>query len=300
MFCNYPWGHLPADECVLPILDDVLSGIDPMDHTILIGSSGSLLDSSEVSDAMLRMVLERVARTTCNRILIETRLDTINEKTLGILHEYLPGKHVEIEFGLESSNPDVLKYCLGKDVDLKSFGRQMELLHSHGFTASANVMIGTPLLGTEEQIRDTVSTIKWALNNGADSTVLFPMNVRKHTLLEQMLNNGIYSPINHILVPLALSYLDDRALCTISLSWADPRQADDDCIIARPSENGCPGIFRFYDEFMATDNQKERRALISNILAMSDSPTMFQAPAGSLKERAERVCDQLGIRLQRV
>jgi hypothetical protein len=278
-------------------MDEALSMVESEDRSILIGSSGSLLDPLEVPEDILRKVLECIEGTDCGKVLVETRLDTVDEQSLGLLQECLPGKKIEIEFGLESSNQDVLKYCLNKDVDLRTIDKQIELIHSFGFTTSANVIIGTPLLGTEEQIRDAASTIGWAMDHGADSTVLFPVNVRRHTLLESMLHKGIYAPINHILVPLALSGLDDRALATVSLSWADPNQIDDDCIIARPSDDGCPGIYEFYNSFMAADDPADRRGLISSILAESAIPIMHSAPKGSLMERAERACDLLGIRM---
>ncbi len=253
------------------------------------------MDRREVPGAVSAYVLDRFSDLECPRVIVETGLFTIDDSTLRFLRDHLPGHSVEIEFGLESSDPEVLRYSLGKRIDLEQVQVKTALAHSYGFTMVANIVLGAPLLNYDEQVDDAARSISWALDSGADGVVLFPMNVRKGTLLELMHRRSLYDTIDYLAVVEVLSKLDDRCLGAVSLSWSDLHQTVDPSIVDSPSYEGCPDIFAFFNEFMSIEDTIERRRLVEGFMRSHQNPARTRRFEGTLRERAAMVSLTLGL-----
>lgn len=49
---------------------------------------------------------------------------------------------------------------------------------------SVNILVGIPFKNTKEQLIDALSTIHWSFSNKVDSVVLFPLNIKVGTEIQ--------------------------------------------------------------------------------------------------------------------
>ena len=50
-------------------------------------------------------------------------------------------------------------------------------------SACTNVLLGAPFLCERDQLDTAVKSVNWAFEQGTDSVVVFPMNIKPFTLL---------------------------------------------------------------------------------------------------------------------
>lgn len=236
---------------------------------ILIGSFGSPLDEAEVDRNVLQAALREVAKHKTKDIFIETHCNTITADSLRFLMDNLPQKTISIEMGLESSNENVLKNVINKNLSLKKLSDTIELIHSHGMRVVLNVLYGL-WYDKQEMQQDFLDTCHWADSHGADEIIAFLINVKPGTYVEKLFNEGNFVLPSHREFISTLSKLSDQILCKTYFSWFGERQYRGlrlECI--PPDYDGLApeAVMRFYHDFMEATDITTRRALIKDILS---------------------------------
>ena len=296
-FCNYVRGRGVVVGGIESVIREILSSVEDGDESLLLGCSGSILDEREMPTDILIRILEALNKIDIRTLILETRLDTITRESLSMVEAH--SRHnVDLEFGLESSNPDVLRYSLNKTLDLDDVREKAGLIHEFGYTCTANVILGAPLLTEPEQVDDAVSTILWARKNDVDNTVLFPMNIRRFTFLQIMYDAGLYKPVSHDMVIEVLHRLDPETLSSVSLSWSDSGQVDDDVIIQHPT-GGTAEVFDLYRKFMVERDGTARRELLRPVLLDVGDVTCPSLKGLDLDQRLNKVLNVLSNRFHR-
>lgn len=227
--CNYGTSE-PADaESIVHAAALDLSRSGCTHGTLLVSPSGSMFDEREVDPPTRRQLLTLAASTDFERILVETRPETITDAVLSESIALLPGKQLEIEIGLESSDPWVLRWCVNKGLHLEQVVRALDLCAAYGATSIVNVSLGTAFLTEVEAIADAVNTTRWAFAQGATEVVVFPLSVRGWTVLHHMYERGRYRPVSLWSLVEVLRRLGQAAAARVSISWyRDYNAADDD------------------------------------------------------------------------
>ena len=197
IMCDYGRGReLTADEVADFCREsDIFSRRDISE--ILIGTFGSVLDEYEIPEECFQVILQRLQNSPIPIVGFETHCDTVTEKKLQEIKEYLPDKNIYIEMGFESSDDTVREKYLNKRLKLPNLLRAMGYIHQAGFITVLNVLLGSPFLSPKEQIQDVVSSVQWAFEQGADNIVLFPMNVKPYTALYRFMEQGLYHPVSY-------------------------------------------------------------------------------------------------------
>lgn len=216
--CDYGQGNQLTEqklESVLPEIKEAAVGM----KSILIGTLGSVLDSAEISRECLNMICHILNDISINTIIFETHYSFIDDNTCKWLRQHLPEKDIVIEIGIESADEFVQEKCLNKKINMEVLKAKIELLHSYGMSITANTFLGAPFLSVAEQIDDAENTVNWAIDNRIDSVVIFPANIRKHTLLDDLYKNGKYFPVQHWAIFELLSRIPISYLSRIYLAW---------------------------------------------------------------------------------
>ncbi|MFH7881068.1 MAG: hypothetical protein QXI09_03640, partial [Candidatus Aenigmatarchaeota archaeon] len=127
---------------------------------------------------------------------IESRAEYINEESLRRLAEAVedPSK-LSIGIGLESSNDLIRELCINKCLSIKLFIRSLKLLKKYNISSTVYVTIGKPFIDDRTNIVDTVESIKFAFQYGADRVVLLRIGIQPYTLLYWLYKHGLYKPI---------------------------------------------------------------------------------------------------------
>lgn len=169
----------------------------PNHQMVAIGTAGSFLDPNEVPyDVQTKILKELNDVSDIYYINIESRTEYINEESLRRLVEAVedPSK-LSIGIGLESSNDLIRELCINKCLSIKLFIRSLKLLKKYNISSTVYVTIGKPFIDDWTNIVDTVESIKFAFQYGADRVVLLRIGIQPYTLLYWLYKHGLYKPI---------------------------------------------------------------------------------------------------------
>ncbi len=218
--CNYGKSTpVTADE-MIEYVRAGLSFIPPNKNMMLLAeTSGSMFDEWEVPAQARERILQMVRNHACKSFLCETRADTITEAKIKQYREILDNKIASIEIGLETSNPWVMQYCINKNLSLAQYEQSIKILQKHQVPSIANVIVGSPFLSAQEAIDDAVNTVHWAISRGTTSCVVFPIHVKRWTLVEWLWEHGYYTPISLWSLIEVLHRLGPALAQRVTISW---------------------------------------------------------------------------------
>lgn len=252
---------------IIEIINEIFSNLEKVPNVVLLNSLGSVLDTQEMPMENIEVLLNELSKINTKVIIFETHYLTINASILELIKTELRDKEIVIELGLESSNKEIREKYLNKYIDNEEFVKKVKLIKSFGFGAEANVIFGTPFLTTEEQMRDTIQSIKWCFENNIDKVNLFPINVKPYTLLYELYEKGRYFPVSHkdfieVLKRVPKEYIDKIYLC-----WYGNREIKYDTkntILPKCEKDEYPKLMKFYKKFNMNKNPEERIELLES------------------------------------
>lgn len=276
IMCDYGIGvNLNPDELKETLERDLSPYAGPLTR-LLVGSYGSLFDTSEISSDCLEVLLDYLSRQEIKTIILETHCSTVKGKILRkVRDKLLPDHNVIIEMGFESSDSFVLRECLNKVLDLHQLSTAIDLIHDFSMEASLNVFLGTPFMNTRAQLDTALHSIEWAFVHGADSVVIFPCNIKPFTVVYEMYRNGSYKRISQWLLIELLSRIPEQYLQNISLSWYGDRKnfyENDEFPLIPPEDcEQCHAkLFDFYEKFIQAKSARTRKILIDTLISSVD------------------------------
>ena len=247
VMCNYG-GGCPASvaeremDCIIAELENIIDGFPYPFEDFILTPSGSMLDQREVTPFMRERLVPVLRSIRTKRFIVETRPETVTEENLRFLEEATPGAMKYVEIGLENGFDWVLEHCINKGTTFGAFCAAIEIAHAHNIYVTANVGIGIPFMSERASIETAVRTVRRVLDAGADSVVLFPYHVKKHTLLDVMSQAGIYCCVSLWALIEVLAELHNDAE-RIQISWyKDYYGQDKSHIISSPGT--CPQCLR--------------------------------------------------------
>lgn len=274
MMCDYGIGKnltLAEAKTVLPkVLEKGHAGVEEL----ILNTYGSFLDEYEMPRENFRAILEQVASTDIPYITFETHYKTISEEKIEEIQSYLENKIIAYEMGLESINPYVLEKCLNKEIDLTELKRCIKLIHDHNHTVILNILYGSPFLNAQQQIEDTLQSVFWAYEQGAEVIVLFPVNIKPFTALEHLYKGGFYKPVSQWGFIKLLDSIPLEILGKISIAWYGNREIKYknykfNTIFPKDCSKCHSIIFEFYSKFSADRNADNRKRMLKEIISVN-------------------------------
>ena len=229
--CNYGVGPDATADVMVARVAAALDDVEESDE-LWVSPSGSLLDEREVPDAALDGILALLASAPAATIAFETRPETVTADRLAKVAFVLAHKQVTVSIGLESSNADVRQRSYAKSGSDALYAQAFLALTDIGFATHANLSFGAPFLSAAARHADTVRSARWARSHGA-TPVVFPLHVKRNTLLEMLWRQGAYEPPTFgAIVGVLRACRPQRP----GVAWIEPPPAGD-FVLASPS--GC-------------------------------------------------------------
>lgn len=273
--CNYGFQHPIREQKILDDLDVICNNLPENTENVILESSGSFLDEAELPDELQEKIMQRIANTSLPRVEIETHYATVTAEKVKKLKKIFPcNMEVNFEFGLESTNPEVLK-IYNKFMDLEQLLKTIWLSEKKGIQTSLNLMVGAPLLTIREQIQDATDAVNWVLSNCPKSTkvVLFPLNIKDYTLVKHMYNQNRYKIIYDWEFIEVLRNMPQEELNRIDISWWGNRYnifQGEEAIIKPFHCNKCQKeLNTFYRNFVKSTEAIQKKQLIEEISSYS-------------------------------
>lgn len=261
--CNYWDGNRISDVVEMVIGSDIHFSDEKL---LLVNTCGSCLDPYELDYSEQEKLLKWLNGVKPEEIILETHMNTINKSSILKILELLPDKKVSFEIGVESVSPDVLFYSINKPFSAYLLKEKLELIHSAKLACIANVLMGAPFLTTEEQITDSVLTIKTLLKAGVDKLVLFPVNIKPHTLTSFLYKEGIYQQTRADMLVRVLEQLPEDELNKVDISWYGEHVEKD--VIGPYYCPKCQVLLKsLISEFVSTTTVGKRKSLLLKMSA---------------------------------
>jgi len=121
---------------------------------------------------------------------IGTRPDCVNREVLDLLQSYAEKYLIWLEYGLQSVHDTTLA-LINRGHDFACFQKAVEMTQNRGIRICAHVILGLPG-ETRNQMMQTARTVAGL---GIDGIKIHLLYVVKGTKLDEMYQNGLYSPL---------------------------------------------------------------------------------------------------------
>lgn len=262
--CDY-WNGAASQDAV----DKVCKYIEQYGSNykfLLLNTCGSCLCEEELSFDNLMRVINVVAKTKIERIILESHLAYVSVEKLNKIKQTMRNRKIIVEYGQESVSPYVLKYCLNKPSMISEYEITREL-QKNGIGVIANVLLGAPFLSVRQRIEDAALGIQELLEKGLDGIVLFPVNIKPYTLVKYLFDNGYYKRVNAAEIIKVLIRFAPEELERIDLAWFEmnmERELAYEEQILSPEYCGKCGQ-QLYDrltDYMSTESGAERKKIV--------------------------------------
>ena len=275
----------------------------PKINSLMLCTNGSFLDDKQIPLDFQKQIMKVANNLSCKTIYIESHYSTITDSKLKLLKEIFKNKTVKIELGLETINSFYQEYILNKKISIQYLKYVIKKIRDCGYTPIINLLLGLPFLNEKEQVEDVLNSVDWCIEQQTEM-VLFPINIKPHTLIYYLYQNGMYSPISQWEMIYVLSLIDETYLSKIDIAyWGNRDESIDDEMIIFPSV--CPKcqplIYGFYPKYLSTNNSKDRKKLINDLLEKADCNCfqLFQnrlmTNGSDIKKRIEKAYTRLAI-----
>lgn len=221
LMCNYGKGNFVITKTRLKkALDEIFLNYSKNEEIpmMLFGTNGSIFDNYEMPDDCFEILLDYIKEYEIKNIYFETFYTTVTTEKLQKIKEKLPNANIFIELGFESASKEIREKALLKFIDNDLLVKKVELIHSFGFFVTANILLGIPFLTQKESVEDSLKSIKFLTNKASvDEIVVFPLNIKKNTLLENLDCESTFL-LNVLEI---IKNLSDDGLEKVIFSWFD-------------------------------------------------------------------------------
>lgn len=262
--CNYGQGFTSDAQIILQELDDICNSKTFLEsNMVLLGASGSFLDELEISDKLQYGIMKRISQSHIQEVIIETHYKSISNDKLQIIREIFPNKAVHIEMGLETITEIFQTNIINKSISLPQLKETIRQIHAHNIIVELNILFGMPFLATNHQVEDALKTIRWALENGADNVIVFPINIHPYTVFDWWHNNGYITMPSLWGLFMLLQNLTDKELACVGLAWYGNRSIvysdKEKTVIPRACPICQEQLISFFDDFASNYNLAYRK-----------------------------------------
>lgn len=266
--CNYGQGSAVDAQIILHELDKICqSKVFLESSMILLGASGSFLDEKEIPSELQNVIMKRISQSHMQEVFIETHYMSITDDKLQIIHKIFADKIVHIEMGLETATEEFQTTILNKPILLPQLKETIRHIHAHNMVVDLNILFGMPFLTVNQQIEDTLKTIHWALENGADNIIVFPINIHPYTIFEWWYSHEYIALPSLWGLFMLLQNLTDRELSCICLAWYGNRYISYSDKEKTIIPQACPlcqkQLISFFDDFASNYNLAYRKKRLS-------------------------------------
>ena len=155
---------------------------------------GSLLNENEISAEAVNYIFNSLnIHKGIKKIIIESRTEYINEKSIKNIRNVYHDGIVEIGIGIESTNKNIRELCHHKGFeDLEIVKEAIEVMHKYNCKALAYINFKPIFLTESEAIEDAIKTAIDCLDMGFDAISIEPTSLQNYSLANYLYQLGNY------------------------------------------------------------------------------------------------------------
>jgi len=189
-------GKRISEDEYISQLNYVLNKIDLNDYPIVcIYNDGNILNENEVPITALEKIFKMINDfKKVQKVIIESRIEYATEDRVNRILQIMDGKNLEIAFGFETSNQEIMKLCINKGFSLNNFNHFLPRFRQIGISIRPLLLLKPPFLTEGEAIADVLSTVDYLFQRGVYDIDLEVTTVQKNTVVHQLWMNKLYRP----------------------------------------------------------------------------------------------------------
>lgn len=198
--CGYVYDSStgePSDADLLAQLEKALERAEQKKSErfmVKIFTSGSFLDAREITPALRRQILKRLADDErIIAVLAETRPEFVTQETAQECVSAMNGKPLEFAYGLETTSDRIRRESVNKGFTFAHFQRAAEIARQNGIYTKAYLMLKPPFLSEREAMEDILNSID-EVASYAETVSVNLCNVQNGTFVEKLWENKEYRP----------------------------------------------------------------------------------------------------------
>jgi len=195
-YCATSRGReVSADEYVAQF-EHVMDAVDLGDYPIVsIYNDGNIFNEREMPVAAIEKICSYIdGYKNIKKVVVESRIDYSPDEHVARMKKALNGRQLEVAFGFESANAQVMNLCINKGFSANNFDVFHSRMRGMGVLTKPLLLVKPPFLAEGEAIDDILQTISYCVSRGIDSVDLEVTTVEKNTVVHELWKNDLYRP----------------------------------------------------------------------------------------------------------
>ncbi|WP_301677775.1 archaeosine biosynthesis radical SAM protein RaSEA [Methanoculleus methanifontis] len=195
-YCATSRGReISADEYVAQF-EYVMDTVDLEDYPIVsIYNDGNIFNEREMPVAAIEKICSYIdGYKNIKKVVVESRIDYSPDEHVAKMKKALNGRQLEVAFGFESANAQVMNLCINKGFSANNFDLFHSRMRGMGVLTKPLLLVKPPFLTEGEAINDILQTISYCVSRGIDYVDLEVTTVEKNTVVHELWKNDLYRP----------------------------------------------------------------------------------------------------------
>ena len=213
-----------SNEIILQAINREIESYKGNIDMLSLYTDGSYYDRRELDVELREAIEELVAINDISIFNIETLPSKFPEEEIVKTKERTKALLL-INVGLQSSNSDIRKYCIGSPFTDSHLKRMIRIKTQHNIKLRGYLLFKPPFLSEHEAMLDLKKSIKYCVENKYDIISINPCKVAKGTLLEYLYNKKYYFLSHYFSIAKVISEMEEINSVRVEM----------------PSSDGCPG-----------------------------------------------------------
>ncbi|MCC7554929.1 MULTISPECIES: archaeosine biosynthesis radical SAM protein RaSEA [Methanoculleus] len=195
-YCATSRGReVSADEYIAQF-EHVMDAVDLGDYPIVsIYNDGNIFNEREMPVAAIEKICSYIdGYKNIRKVVVESRIDYSPDEHVAKMKKALNGRQLEVAFGFESANAQVMNLCINKGFSANNFDLFHSRMRGMGVLTKPLLLVKPPFLTEGEAIDDILRTISYCISRGIDYVDLEVTTVEKNTVVHELWKNDLYRP----------------------------------------------------------------------------------------------------------
>ncbi len=176
--------------------EHIMETVDLGDYPVIsIYNDGNIFNEHEMPLAAIKGICGQIdGYPGIKKVVVESRIDYSPEDRVLAMKKYLNGRQLELAFGFESANPQVMNLCINKGFTSHNFDTFFERMQRLGVLTKPLLLVKPPFLTESESVADILQTLDYLASRGIDYVDLEVTTVEKNTVVHELWKHGLYRP----------------------------------------------------------------------------------------------------------
>ncbi|MCK8518695.1 archaeosine biosynthesis radical SAM protein RaSEA [Methanoculleus sp. 7T] len=195
-YCATSRGREVSAKEYVAQFEYVMDAVDLGDYPVVsIYNDGNIFNEREMPVAAIEKICSYIdGYKNIKKVVVESRIDYSPDGRVEKMKKALNGRQLEVAFGFESADPQVMNLCINKGFSAHNFDLFHSRMQGMGVQTKPLLLVKPPFLTEAEAVRDVLQTVSYCVSRGIDYVDLEVTTVEKNTVVHELWKNNLYRP----------------------------------------------------------------------------------------------------------